>query len=83
MTTDRQLFLIAGLFENRAVDARYRAEPPGRKPRDKLKRFTAYCKLRMVTRVQEISTRWGRSASWNREPAGAWVAVPIECEVKR
>ena len=79
VTTDRQLFLIAGLFEQPAVDERYRQEPPGDKASKDLKRFVANCKVRLLGQM-EARTRWDRGGKWG-EPSLVWAAVPVTCTV--
>jgi hypothetical protein len=79
MTTHGQLLLIAGLFEQSAVQERYRLEPPKGRSRDVLRRFTAECKLRLLGEV-EVNTRWTPSGAW--EPrTRAWAGVPSDCRV--
>jgi len=80
-TTDRQLFLIPGLFEQPALAARYKSEPPAGKPRDQLKRFVARCRLRLVEKVEGFQTRWMSDANFG--PAdSAWVAEPEDCKIE-
>jgi hypothetical protein len=72
-TTDRQMYLIAGLFEQPTVAARYTADPPQGQPRDKLRRFVAHCRLHLVQKVEGVQTRWQANGNWNNaEPT--WVA---------
>jgi hypothetical protein len=63
MTTDRQLYLIPGLFLEPAISQRYNAEPPT-KPRDQLKRFTAKCKLKTIGELEDVKLRWSKSGAW-------------------
>lgn len=79
MTTQGQLFLVAGLFEQAPVDERYRKEPPEGKKRETLRRFTAQCKIKLVGEV-EARLRWAQNGPWG-EPARAWTAVPAGCKV--
>ena len=77
-TTDRQMFLIPGLFEQPALSARYKSEPPAGKPREQLKRFVARCRLRLIEKVEGFQTRWATDANFG--PAdSAWVAEPEDC----
>ena len=72
-TTDRQMYLIPGLFEQETVAARYKADPPQGQPREKLKRFVAHCRLHLVQKAEGVQTRWQASGTWgNSEPV--WVA---------
>lgn len=80
-TTDRQMFLIPGLFEQPALAARYQSDPPTGKPRDQLKRFVARCHLRLVEKVEGFQTRWMTGSNFG--PAdSAWVAEPQDCKVE-
>jgi len=80
-TTDRQMFLIPGLFEQPALSARYKSEPPAGKPREQLKRFVARCRLRLVEKVEGFQTRWATDANFG--PAdSAWVAEPEDCKIE-
>ena len=80
-TTDRQMFLIPGLFEQPALAARYKSDPPTGKPRDQLKRFVARCHLHLVEKVDAFQTRWATGTPFG--PAdGAWVAEPEDCKVE-
>lgn len=80
-TTNRQMFLIPGLFEQPALAARYHSEPPTGKPRDQLKRFVAHCQLHLVEKVDAFQTRWMTNGVFG--PAdGAWVAEPHDCKIE-
>lgn len=79
MTTQGQLFLVAGLFEQAPVDERYRKEPPEGKKRETLRRFTANCKIKLVGEV-EARLRWAQNGPWG-EPTRAWTAVPAGCKL--
>ena len=79
LTTDRQLYVVAGLFELPALKKRYEAEPPQGKPIPSLKRFTADCKIKLLGEV-DAHLRWAPEAAWGR-PERVWVAVPIKCKV--
>jgi hypothetical protein len=80
-TTDRQMFLIPGLFEQPALAARYRSESPAGKPRDQLHRFVARCKLHLVEKVESVQTRWMKGAPFGGAD-GAWIAEPEDCKVE-
>ncbi len=79
-TVQQQMFLIPGLFEQPSLVARYAQEPPEGVPRDRLVRFVAHCKLRLVERVDEFQARWSRDWSWGPQ-AGVWVAEPVSCSL--
>jgi hypothetical protein len=57
-STDRHLHLIPGLFLHPALQERFKTEPPDKKPRDMLKRFTAKCNLRILGIVGGVRVRW-------------------------
>lgn len=79
-TIDDILFLIPGMFEDPAVDERYRDEPPGKKPRDKLERFTAQCKLKLLREVDGVRVKWFQNGDW-QGPHKVWIGVPTSCQV--
>ncbi|HEY4188337.1 MAG TPA: hypothetical protein VGP07_24905 [Polyangia bacterium] len=79
-TVDRQLYLVPGLFEQPALAARYQSESPQGRPRDKLRRFVARCKLRLVEKVDGLKTRWLVGGNFGPSD-GAWVAEPEDCKV--
>lgn len=80
-TTDRQLYLLPGLFEQPALADRYRTEPPRGLPRDHLRRFVARCKLHLLEKVDAgLQTRWLASGTFGPSD-GAWVAEPKDCKV--
>jgi hypothetical protein len=78
-TTDRQMYLIPGMWEQESVALRYKNEPPQGQPRDKLKRFVAHCRLHLVQKVEGFQTRWQSGGNWgNGDPA--WVAEIVGCQ---
>ncbi len=79
-TIDDVLYLIPGLFEEPAVEERYQDEPPTRKPKEKLQRFTAQCKLKLVKQVEGVRMRWHTNETW-KGPQRAWIGVPSSCQV--
>ena len=79
-TTDRQLYLIPGLFEQPALARRYESESPATVPRDKQRRFVARCEVRILEKVDRFKTRWLASGGFNDSDA-AWVAEPVNCTV--
>jgi hypothetical protein len=81
VTTDRELFLIAGLFEVAAIRDRALADLARTRDRNAQPRFTAHCKLELVEKVTEIRTRWAPRAEWG--PADeAWVARARSCRIE-
>ena len=78
-TTERQLYLIPGLFEQSALQKRYASDSSS--PRDQQKRFVARCELRLVEKVEKLKTRWLRGGDFN-DADNAWVAEPKNCTVE-
>ncbi len=79
MTVDNVMFLIPGMFEDPAVDERYRDELPTHKPRERLERFTAQCKLKLIKDI-DVQVRWGPKKSWENN-GKAWVGEVSNCQV--
>lgn len=78
-TTDRQMYLIAGLWDQESLALRYKNDPPQGQPREKLKRFVAHCRLHLVQKVEGFQTRWQAGGNWgNSDPA--WVADIVGCQ---
>lgn len=80
MTTNGQLFLVAGLFEQPSVRARYERERPEGKKREELRRFTANCKLKLLAEAPEIRLQFALGSPWG-EAQRAWVGVPSDCSI--
>lgn len=80
MTVDNTMFLIPGLFEDSAVDERYRDEGPRRVPRDKQDRFTAQCDLTLREEVEGVMVRWTPTAKW-QGPHKVWIGETSNCRV--
>lgn len=81
VTTDRHMFLVPGLFEQPAILARYAQESPKDVPPERLRRFVARCKLRLVERIERFQARWSEHSNFGPQN-GAWVAEPISCTVE-
>jgi hypothetical protein len=81
LTPDRRLFLVAGLFEQRDVAARYASEPPQGKRPSQLRRFVATCNVRLLKKVPWVHARWAKHASFG-ESGSAWVAEPLDCTLR-
>jgi hypothetical protein len=62
-TVERQLILVPGLFLEPAIRARYQSELPNQ-PRERLKRFTANCQLRLIGTLRGVRTRWLANGEW-------------------
>jgi hypothetical protein len=81
LTLDRELYLIAGLFEQPAVRARAERDRALTTNRDAQPRFTAHCRLELVELVRDVRTRWSPSGPWS-PPSEAWVARPSNCRIE-
>jgi hypothetical protein len=79
-TIDDLLFFIPGLFEDPAVDERYKDEPSAKAPRDKQSRFTAQCKLKLLKEVESVMVRWHPKGGW-QGPQKAWIGTVSSCQV--
>ncbi len=78
-TSEHHLFLVAGLFLDPAIQARFRTEPTD-KPREQLKRFSAKCDLRVIGAMPGTRTRWLPHGEWT--PAeDAEVALISNCKI--
>jgi hypothetical protein len=71
MTTERVLYLVAGLFEQPAVSSYVSRHVEGT-------RFTARCKLRLVERIDDYELRFRNDTPWGKGPP-AWIAAPVSC----
>jgi hypothetical protein len=80
-TVDRHLYLVPGLFEQSALQERYKSEPPEGKARDSLKRFTAKCSLKVVGKIGGVKVRWLATGTWSN-PEEVEVATVIDCKVE-
>lgn len=81
MTTDNVLFLVPGLFAEPAVAQRYREDPPTVE-RERLKRFTARCRMKLEGRANDVAVRWSPDAAFGPQPSGAWVGRVSECRIE-
>jgi hypothetical protein len=79
MTADRHVYLIPGLFLQPALARRYQSEPPT-VPRERLRRFTAKCKLKKAGQLEGFKLRWAETGAWS-EPQNADVVTVVACEV--
>ncbi len=80
-TVDRHLYLVPGLFEQSALQERYKSEPPQGKARDTLKRFTAKCNLKIAGKMGGVRVRWLSTGAWSN-PEEVEVATVIDCKVE-
>jgi hypothetical protein len=80
LTLDRELYLIPGLFLEPAIQGRYKTEPPD-KPRDKLKRFTAKCKVKVIGELDNVRLRWSPGGSWTPKSNDVRVATVSGCGI--
>jgi len=79
-TIDDITLLIPGLFEEPAVNERYKDEPPGKLTKDKLQRFTAQCKVKLVAEVDPVLVRWWPKQGW-QGPQKIWMGTASDCQV--
>jgi hypothetical protein len=79
MTTDRTLYLGAGLFAQPEVLARVSSDLA--KPPKERQRFVARCQVKLVERVETFQTRWTPRGRWGQS-GPAWVIEPLECTVR-
>lgn len=80
-TVDRHLYLIPGLFLQKAIQDRFNSEPPTSKARDQLKRFTARCQLKGIGKLGGTRVRWLSTGAWSN-PEEADVATVVDCKVE-
>ncbi|MBI5536677.1 MAG: hypothetical protein HY898_28415 [Deltaproteobacteria bacterium] len=79
-TIDDALILIPGLFEEPAVAERYQDEIPNPKNKDKLARFTAQCKVKLTTEVENVMVRWNPKGQW-QGPHKVFIGIASNCQV--
>jgi hypothetical protein len=80
-TMDQKLVVIAGLFEQPPLAARYAQEEPHKLPRDQRPRFSANCQLKTIDHLHDFQTRWIKGGDWNHQD-DAPVAVPSDCRLQ-
>jgi hypothetical protein len=80
-TMDQKLMVVAGLFEQPALAARYAQEEPRKLPRDQRPRFSASCQLKVIDHLHDFQTRWLKTGDWNHQD-DAPVAVPSDCKIQ-
>jgi hypothetical protein len=78
---DRQMFLIPGLFAEPNLARRYAAELPQGVPRERLRRFTARCRLELLKGIAGAFVRFGPGAAWGAAPP-LYVAKVLSCRVE-
>jgi len=78
---DRRLFLIPGLFLEPAIAKRFESEPPAGKARNQLKRFTAKCKVKVVSELDGVKLRWTPTSAWE-PPKKFPVATVSDCKIE-
>ena len=79
MTVDRHLYLFTGLFLEPEVGRRYASEPP-HGPREKLRRFTARCKLKVTGNLTDFRLHWVVGSPWS-PPQRAEIATVGNCRI--
>ena len=81
VSLERQMFLIPGLFAEPNLSRRYVAELPAGVPRERLRRFTARCRLELLRGVAGAFVRFGPDAPWGMAPP-LYVARVLSCRVE-
>jgi hypothetical protein len=81
MTLDRELFLVAGLFEQQELAQRAERDLAVTRDRDAQPRFTAFCRLELVELLRDVQTRWSPIGAWS-PPSEAWVVRPNDCRIE-
>lgn len=89
MTHDNVLFLIAGLWQEPALEKRLKEEPYEERvdggelkrwERDQLRRFTATCKVNLVEKMETFKTRWELGKPFG-DGRNTWVGKPRDCKI--
>jgi hypothetical protein len=75
------LILVSGLWAEPELALRVHREPPVLDNVDKHLRFVAYCRVRFVGELANVSTRWDTKGKWVEEPK-ALVAKPVRCTLQ-
>lgn len=81
VSTDRVLYLAAGLFTEPHLDARSKQDIERKVGREGQQRFVARCEVRFVERVERFYTRWSPRGRWEKS-GPAWVIEPRSCVVQ-
>jgi hypothetical protein len=75
VSVDRQLYLMAGLFDEANVRAAVRR-------RTGESRFTARCKSRLLERVTDEKIRFYPTDPWGPEGEPVWVVEVMSCKIE-
>jgi len=75
------LVLVSGIWAQPELALRLHREPPAYYDVKKQARFVAYCKVRFVGELSNISLRWDTGAKWQEEPK-AMVAQALSCTLE-
>jgi hypothetical protein len=79
-TTDGRRYLVPGLFAEPAIRVRYQSEVPTL-PRERHKRFTAECQIRVIGTLAGVRTRWLVGSTWS-DPEEIEVGTISNCTVE-
>lgn len=79
MTVDNVLFLVPDLWKEPALARRLAEDPP--RERERSKRFTARCRMKLVEKASNFSVRWARDADWGFQK-DAWVGTISRCKIE-
>ena len=82
MSVDNVLFLIPGLWEQPVLKKRLEDEPPARIPAEEREnhRFTASCKLKVDSKIDNFQVRWQPGAAWGPRDT-AWIGRVSDCKI--
>jgi len=75
------LILVSGVWAQPELALRVHREPPSYYDVKKQMRFVAYCKVRFVGELTNVSLRWDTGAKWQDEPK-AMVAQALSCTLE-
>jgi hypothetical protein len=75
------LVLVSGIWAQPELALRVHREPPAYYDVKKQARFVAYCKVRFVGELTNVSLRWDTGARWQEEPK-AMVAQALSCTLE-
>jgi hypothetical protein len=75
------LILVSGVWAQPELALRVHREPPSYYDVKKQMRFVAYCKVRFVGELTNVSLRWDTGGKWQDEPK-AMVAQALSCTLE-
>jgi hypothetical protein len=75
------LILVSGVWAQPELALRVHREPPSYYDVKKQMRFVAYCKVRFIGELTNVSLRWDTGGKWQDEPK-AMVAQALSCTLE-